>query len=134
MALINKGVKQMLRQRRQRPQQEFNNNEFKRNDDRCYYCGKLGHIKQNCQERKRRNNRRNDDPKNVEAWSQGETSEDDHDETANICFMALGETSKKIIDEYNKIAQEKKGWQILLEARQVEVDLLEENTEEEKMS
>ena len=33
MTLINRGVKQMLRQRRQSPQQEFNNNEFKRNDD-----------------------------------------------------------------------------------------------------
>ena len=28
--LINRGVKQMLRQIRQRPQQEFNNNEFKK--------------------------------------------------------------------------------------------------------
>ena len=45
MTLINRGVKQMLRQRRQSPQQEFNNNEFKRNNDHYYYCGKQGHIK-----------------------------------------------------------------------------------------
>ena len=47
MTLINKGIKQMLRQRSRIPQQEFNNNKFKRNDDRCYYCWKSGHIKQN---------------------------------------------------------------------------------------
>ena len=46
MTLINKVVKQILRQRIWRPQQEFNNNEFQRNDDHCYYCGTLGHIKQ----------------------------------------------------------------------------------------
>ena len=70
----------------------------------------------------------------MEAWSQGETSEDDHDEIGNICFMALGKTSdvrsfnflncnylqdsldmvigelQKVFDKYNKIAQEKKGW------------------------
>ena len=45
MTLINRGVKQMLRERRQSPQKEFNNNEFKRNNDHYYYCGKQGHIK-----------------------------------------------------------------------------------------
>lgn len=44
ITFINKGVKQMVRQRRRRPQQEFNNNEFKINDDRYYYCRKSGHI------------------------------------------------------------------------------------------
>lgn len=45
MILINCGVRQMLRQRRQRPQQDFKNNEYSRNDDRCYCCGKPGHIR-----------------------------------------------------------------------------------------
>jgi len=67
MTLINQRVIQMLRQRRQRPQQDFNNNDFKRNDDQCYYCGKPGHIKQNCLEWRRRNNRRNKDPKSIGA-------------------------------------------------------------------
>ncbi|XP_049365262.1 uncharacterized protein LOC125830085 [Solanum verrucosum] len=40
---------------------------------------------------------------------------------------------QKVIDEYNKIAQEKKDRQILLEASQIEVDLLEEELEEVKM-
>ena len=45
MTLITRVVRQMLRQRRQIPQQNFKTNEFKRNDDRCYYCGEPGHIK-----------------------------------------------------------------------------------------
>ncbi|KAH0725399.1 hypothetical protein KY284_001264 [Solanum tuberosum] len=85
------------------------------------------------QERKRRNKQRNEDPKSLSAWIQGETSEDDHDETTNICFIALGESSKKVIDEYNKIAQEKKDCQILLEVSPIEVDLLLEELEEAKM-
>ncbi|XP_049394650.1 uncharacterized protein LOC125858929 [Solanum stenotomum] len=144
-----------LQKMTQRPQQDFKNNE--RNDDRCYYCGKPGHFKQNCPEQRRRNNRRNEDLKSLGAWDQGETSEDGHDEIANICFMALGKTSEvisfncpncndlqdsldmftdelqKVIDEYNKIAQEKKDWQILLEASQIEVDILTEELEEVKM-
>ena len=51
MTLIYKGVEKVLRQRRQRPQQEFGKNEFQRNDDQCYYCGKLGHIKKNSPKR-----------------------------------------------------------------------------------
>ncbi|KAH0755142.1 hypothetical protein KY290_025412 [Solanum tuberosum] len=156
IALINRGVRQMLIQRRQRPQQEFKSNNFKRNNDRCYYYGKPGHIKKNCPER-RINNRRNEDPKSLGAWDQGKTTDDDHDEMTNLCFMALGETSEvrpfncpncndlqssldmvadelqKVIDEYNKIAQEKKDWQVLLEASQIEVDLLMEELEELKM-
>uniref|UniRef100_M1E0R9 CCHC-type domain-containing protein n=1 Tax=Solanum tuberosum TaxID=4113 RepID=M1E0R9_SOLTU len=67
MALINQGVRQILRQRRQRPQQDLKNNDFKRNDDRCYYCGKPIYIKQNCPERRRRKNQRNEDPKSLGA-------------------------------------------------------------------
>ena len=75
----------------------------------------------------------------------------------NLCFMELGETNevrpfncvncndlkksldmvidelKKVINEYNKLAQEKKDWQILLEAIQIEVGLLTEDLEEIKM-
>ncbi|KAH0665666.1 hypothetical protein KY285_026872 [Solanum tuberosum] len=39
---------------------------------------------------------------------------------------------QKVIDEYNKIAQEKKDWQVLLEASQIEVDLLTKELEEEQ--
>ena len=54
LTLINKWVKQILRQRIRRPQHDFNNNEFQRNDAHCYYCEKSGHIKQNYKERRRR--------------------------------------------------------------------------------
>lgn len=56
IAVITRGVRKILKQRRQRPQQEFKSNDFKRNDDRCYYCEELRHIKQNCPKRRRRNN------------------------------------------------------------------------------
>lgn len=39
ITLITREVIQMLRQRRQRPQQDFKSNDFKRNDDWCYYYG-----------------------------------------------------------------------------------------------
>ncbi|XP_059310153.1 uncharacterized protein LOC132061332 [Lycium ferocissimum] len=74
-----------------------------------------------------------------------------------MCFMAKSDTSEvrtpscskcidlqatldlvtddlqKMIDEYNKLAKEKKNWQIQLEASQIEVDLLEEELGEIKM-
>ncbi|XP_049378086.1 uncharacterized protein LOC125842830 [Solanum stenotomum] len=93
----------------------------------------VGHIKQNCLEQRRTNNRQNEDPKSLRAWDQGEKTDDDHDETANICFMELGETSEKVIDEYNKFAQEKKDWLILLKESQIEVDLLTEELDEVKI-
>lgn len=48
MGLNNRGVIKILKQTIQRPQQDFKNNEFKRNGDRCYYYGEPRHIKQNC--------------------------------------------------------------------------------------
>ncbi|KAH0646552.1 hypothetical protein KY284_034436 [Solanum tuberosum] len=158
MAFITRGVRQMLRQRKQRPQQESRNNSYSRNDDRCYHCGKPGHIRQNCPEIKRKNYRRNDNPKSLGAWNEEDVYEEDPSESANICFMALEETNQqnkndaseedssestdvcfmalgetsKVIDEYNKLANEKKNWQISLEVSQVEVDLLLEELGELK--
>lgn len=78
-------------------------------------------------------------------------------EIANICFMAIGETSEvripkchnfyylqntidmitdelqKVIGEYNKISNEKKNQEILLEESQVEVNLAQEELDEIKM-
>lgn len=39
----------MLRHSRQIPQQDFKSNDFKRNDDRFYYCREQRHIKQTVQ-------------------------------------------------------------------------------------
>lgn len=47
MIVINKGVTQMLKQRRLKPQLDYKNNEYQRNYDRCYNFGKDGHIKKN---------------------------------------------------------------------------------------
>lgn len=45
MTLVTRGVRKMLRQRRHIPQQDFKNNDFKRNNDHCYYFGEPWHIK-----------------------------------------------------------------------------------------
>lgn len=66
MTHINRRVTQMTRQRRQRPQQDFRIEKFKWNDDRCYYCGEPGHIKQNYPKH-RRPNKINEDPKSLGA-------------------------------------------------------------------
>lgn len=34
---------------------------------------------------RRRNNRRNEDPKSLKAWGQGETTDNDYDEIVNLC-------------------------------------------------
>lgn len=39
---------------------------------------------------------------------------------------------RKVIDEYNKIAREKKDWKILLKASQIEVDLLQEDLDDSR--
>lgn len=58
MALINRRFRQILRQRKQRPQ-GFKNNEFTRNNDHYYHCGKPGYIKQNCRKLRRRLSKKN---------------------------------------------------------------------------
>lgn len=90
MTLRTRGVRQILRQRRQRPQQDCKNNNFKRNDNRYYYCGEPGHIKQNFPTRRKRNNRRIEDQKILGELKQGEITDDDYDKVENLYFMELG--------------------------------------------
>ena len=68
MALINRGVRQMLWQRRQRPQQDFKNNDIKMNENCCYYYEKPGYIKLKCPEQKRGNNHINKYSKSFGVW------------------------------------------------------------------
>lgn len=130
MDLMTHGVGQILRKRRQRPQQKFRPND--QNDDRCYHCGRPGHIRRNFPKLKKRNSCRNGNSKSLGAWRDEQESEEDPTEAANICFIAIGETSKvrnsiypnyynlqntidmskdelqKVIDEYNIIKHLKK--------------------------
>lgn len=85
MALINHGRRQILRQRQQRPQQTFKDNEFTRNDDCGYHCGKPGHIKQNYPELRKRSSK---EKRNFGAWNDEDESKDDA-ETTNMCFMTI---------------------------------------------
>lgn len=45
----------------------------------------------------------------------------------------IAEELQNVIDEYNKLFREKKDWQILLEASQIEVYLLQEELDDVKM-
>nr|XP_009612469.1 uncharacterized protein LOC104105783 [Nicotiana tomentosiformis] len=62
-------------------------NEVDKNDGRCYECGKFGHIQADCSELKKKLSRNLQKKKAFGAWSDEEES--DHEEIANICFMAL---------------------------------------------
>ena len=109
-----------------------------------------------CPDQKKKGGKRRKNKQGFGAWSNDEESDDDQTETANICFMAIGESSKvrdsdcpscenlrttidlitddfqKVLDEYKKLLQEKKDWKVLLEASEIEVDFLKEELEEVK--
>ncbi|XP_019237057.1 PREDICTED: uncharacterized protein LOC109217278 [Nicotiana attenuata] len=63
---------------------ERKNNE---NDGRCYECGKHGHIQADCPDLKKKLSRNLQRKKSFGTWSDEE--ECDHEESANMCFMAL---------------------------------------------
>ncbi|XP_019256245.1 PREDICTED: uncharacterized protein LOC109234627 [Nicotiana attenuata] len=63
------------------------------NDGRCYECGKHGHIQADCPEQKKKLSRNLQRKKSFGAWSDEE--EFDHEEIANMCFMALEDDSNE---------------------------------------
>ncbi|XP_070054036.1 uncharacterized protein [Nicotiana tomentosiformis] len=65
------------------------NNKTDKNDGRCYECGKFGHIQADCPELNKKLSRNMQKKKYFGAWSDEEES--DHEEVANICFMAINE-------------------------------------------
>ncbi|XP_019226340.1 PREDICTED: uncharacterized protein LOC109207804 [Nicotiana attenuata] len=63
------------------------------NDGRCYECGKHGHIQADCPELKKKLSRNLQRNKSFGAWS--DEDESDHEEIANMCFMAIEDDSNE---------------------------------------
>ena len=56
-------------------------------------------YKENMSKMKKKNRRRNEDPKFLRAWEKGEKPHKDNDEMENSCFVSLAETGE--IRSYN---------------------------------
>ncbi|XP_070054143.1 uncharacterized protein [Nicotiana tomentosiformis] len=95
IAMLSQVVTSIMRRNRNTRRGKFNfrkermSNEADKNDGRCYECGKFGHIQADCPELKKKLSRNMQKKKAFGAWSDGEES--DHEEIANIYFMALSD-------------------------------------------
>ncbi|XP_070055414.1 uncharacterized protein [Nicotiana tomentosiformis] len=93
IAMLSQVVTSMMRRNKNNRRGNSNfkkgrmRNEVDKNDGRCYECGKFGHIQADCSELKKKLSRNLQKKKAFGAWSDEEES--DHEEIANICFMAL---------------------------------------------
>ncbi|XP_075105071.1 uncharacterized protein LOC142179243 [Nicotiana tabacum] len=99
IAMLSQVVASMMRKNRysRRGKSNFRkgrtNNENDKNDGRCYECRKHGHIQADCPVLKKKLNRNLQKKKFFGAWSDEEES--DHEEIANMCFMAIKEDSNE---------------------------------------
>ncbi|XP_019252633.1 PREDICTED: uncharacterized protein LOC109231424 [Nicotiana attenuata] len=83
------------------------NNANDKNDGRCYECGKHGHIQAECPELKKKLSRNFQKNKSFGAWNDEEES--DHEEIANMCFMAMKEDSSEYSGELGLMEDEGTG-------------------------
>ncbi|XP_070046423.1 uncharacterized protein [Nicotiana tomentosiformis] len=95
IAMLSQVVTSMMRINRNNRRGKTNfrkgrmRNEADKNDRRCYECGKFGHIQVDCPELKKKLIINIQKKKAFGTWSDEE--EYDHEEIANICFMAISE-------------------------------------------
>ncbi|XP_070057982.1 uncharacterized protein [Nicotiana tomentosiformis] len=93
IAILSQVVTSMIRKNKNNMRGKSNfrkgrmNNNNDKNDERCYECGKHGHIQAECPELKKKLNRNIQRKKSFGAWSDEE--EFDHEEVANMFFMAI---------------------------------------------
>ncbi|XP_070019924.1 uncharacterized protein [Nicotiana sylvestris] len=74
------------------------------NGEECYECEKCGHVQANCPELKKKLSKNLQKKKYFGAWSDEEES--DHEEIANMMFMAIKEDSNKDSGELGLMADE----------------------------
>lgn len=72
-----------------------------RNDWKCYECGEYGLIASECLEAKKIYSKGNKNNKELSSWSYEDSSENEHEEIGNICFMAIREPSTEVCNNYN---------------------------------
>ncbi|XP_070011166.1 uncharacterized protein LOC142162446 [Nicotiana tabacum] len=98
IAMLSQVLTSMMRRNRNNRRGKSNfrkvrtSNEADKNDGRCYECGKFGHIQAECPELKKKLSKNMQKKKAFGAWSDEE--ECDHEEIANICFMALSDNEE----------------------------------------
>ncbi|KAG5570596.1 hypothetical protein H5410_060362 [Solanum commersonii] len=66
------------------------------NDGKCYKCGKYGNIASECPKAKKNYSRGSQKNKALRSWSDEDFSENEHEDIANMCFMAIGESTAEV--------------------------------------
>ncbi|XP_049405169.1 uncharacterized protein LOC125868582 [Solanum stenotomum] len=150
-------MKSFRRSRNNRRRRNFGKGKYitdqPRNDGKCYECGKYGHIASECPEAKKNHSRGNQKNKALSSWSDEDNSKNEHEEIANLCFMAMEESSTKvcnncndlknlldravtnlnrILTDFRNLQNDKRNLEIKLEVSEVEKDLLYEEIHELK--
>ncbi|GMI92945.1 hypothetical protein HRI_002963800 [Hibiscus trionum] len=102
LAMIAKRFSRLMRSNRGRKIQrkmEFKskNKEEGRDPITCFECGQPGHIRSECPQLKKKGFEKKKKLKaKLATWSDEESSEDDEQEVANLCLMALEEDSSLV--------------------------------------
>ncbi|GMI95525.1 hypothetical protein HRI_003221800 [Hibiscus trionum] len=116
---------------------------FKSNKGRdpltCYECNKPGHIRFDCPQLKKNSYEKKKHKAHVATWSDDESSDEDEDEVANLCLMAIEDDSMvtsnssysfdytfdELQDVYNELALEYE--KLILKNRKITSKLKNEN-------
>ncbi|XP_050211841.1 uncharacterized protein LOC126661998 [Mercurialis annua] len=95
MALFTKRYNNYIKRKQDKSKREFHKRPFKKEDVKCYECGKKGHMKNECNNNEKSPQRSHRKDKEVKkraykvTWDESSEEDEDYEsERANICFMA----------------------------------------------